>query len=159
MALAPGTPAPDFALPLIAGEAPLRLADYRGEKTVVLVFFPLAFSSLCTAEIGRIAEEYESWTRSGAEVVGISVDSPFVTQRFTRETGASFPIVSDFNRDVVTAYDVRNDDYFGMRGVANRSVFVVDRAGVIRYAWTAGDQDRLPPFDEVRGAVMDAGEA
>lgn len=156
MALEPGTPAPDFSLTLTPGEAPLRLADYRGHKTVVLLFFPLAFSSVCTNELCFMAERYEDWTDLDAEILGISVDSAFVNQRFTRETGAPFPILSDFNREAVAAYGVRNDDFFGMRGVADRSVFVIDRDGIIRYAWTTDDPEVLPPFDAVKAAVEKA---
>lgn len=153
MALAPGTPAPDFALTLRPGEAPLRLADYRGEKIVVILFFPLAFSSLCTAEMKDMTEGYDTWSGLDCEVLGISVDSGFVNQRFTAETGAPFPILSDFNREAVTAYGVRNDDYFGMKGVADRSAFVVDRNGEIAFSWTTDDPDEMPPYDQIEAAV------
>ena len=153
MALAPGSLAPDFALTLRPGEAPLRLADYRDEKVVVLLFFPLAFSSLCTLEMEDMARGYETWKALGAEILGVSVDSGFVNQRFTEETGAPFPILSDFNREAVTAYGVRNDDYFGMRGVADRSAFVVDREGRIAYSWTTDDPDEMPPYDQIEEAV------
>lgn len=153
MALNPGTHAPDFELVLKAGEAPLRLADYRGEKPVVLLFFPLAFSSQCTAEIAATVQRYDEWSDLGAEVLGISVDSAFVNQKFASECGAPFPILSDFNREAVTAYDVRNDDFFGMKGVANRAAFVVDRQGVVAYAWESDDPDVLPPFGEIEAAV------
>lgn len=153
MALAPGTPAPDFELSIQPGEAPLRLSDYRGEKPVVLLFFPLAFSSVCTAEMKQIVGGYDRWNALGAEVIGISVDSVYVTRLFANECGAAFPIVSDFNKEAVTAYDVRNDDFFGMKGVANRSAFVVDRRGVVAYAWESEDPDVLPPLEEIEAAI------
>lgn len=157
MPLTKGDPAPAFALPLKPGEAPLRLGDYRGQKPVVLLFFPLAFSETCTKEMRLVAEDYDSWRALDAEVVGISVDSPFVNQRFAEETGAPFPILSDFNRTATDAYDVRDDDFYGLEGVSKRAAFVVDRDGEIAYAWCSDDASDLPPFDEVREAVAGAG--
>lgn len=156
MALARGDLAPDFELPLKPGEAPLRLSDYRGQKPVVLFFFPQAFSPACTDEFTRLARDYEEWRALGVELIGVSVDSPWVTQRFAREVGAGFPIVSDFNREAMTAYGVRNDDYFGLRGVADRSAFVLDRSGRTVYAWVAEDDSLLPPFEAIRAAVAEA---
>jgi peroxiredoxin len=100
--------------------------------------------------------DYSRWTDLGAEVVGISVDSPFVNAKFAEETGAPFPILSDFNREVATAYGVRNDDYFGMKGVATRSVFVIDRDGTVTYVWTA-EEDEPPDLDDVLNAVRALG--
>lgn len=151
-----GDPAPDFALPLKPGEAPLRLGDYRGRRKVVLLFFPLAFSSTCTEEMCAVAEDYDRWTGFDAEVVGISVDSPFVNQRFAEECGCPFPVVSDFNREASAAYGVLQPDYHGLKGVSKRAAFVVDREGRIAYAWVSDDAGRLPPFEEIREAVRSA---
>lgn len=151
--LSVGSAAPPFELTLKPGEAPLRLADYQGEKPVVLLFFPLAFSSVCTTELRQAAQEYASWKELGTEIVGISVDSPFVNQKFAEECEAPFPIVSDFNRTVVTAYGVRNDDFFGMEGVSNRAAFVVDREGRVVYSWMSEDASVLPDFPAIREAV------
>lgn len=148
-----GTPAPDFALPLRVGEAPLRLSDYRGSSNVVILFFPLAFSGVCTQEMCMVQEDLAVWGELDATVLGISVDSIWVTQRFAAEHNLSYPILSDFNREAMTAYGVRNDDFFGMKGVANRSVFVVDREGTIVYSWMSEDADVLPDFEEVRGVL------
>lgn len=153
MPLSVGETAPDFALPLVPGEAPLRLSDYRGHRPVVLLFFPLAFSGVCTEEMTLVAEDYERWTDLDAEMIGVSVDSPFVNQRFAEECGAPFPIVSDFNRTTVDDYGVRNDDYFGLVGVANRSAFVIDREGTVVYSWMSVDSSVLPDFDAVRSAL------
>ena len=153
MALAVGSPAPDFALPYRPKEAPLRLSDYRGEKPVVLLFFPLAFSSTCTEEMCLVGETYDRWEEVGAEVLGISVDSPFVNRRFAEETGAPFPILSDFNRTASRAYDVLYEDYYGLEGVSKRAAFVVDREGRVAYAWVSEDAGVLPPLDEIRDSV------
>jgi len=145
-----GTKAPDFALPLRVGEAPLRLSDYLGERNVVILFFPLAFSGVCTQEMCQVQEELAAWGELDATVLGISVDSIWVTQRFAAEHDLSYPILSDFNKEAMTAYGVRNDDFFGMKGVANRSVFVVDREGTIVYSWMSEDAGILPDFQAVR---------
>lgn len=155
MPLAVGDVAPDFQLPLKPGEAPLRLADYRGSRRVVLLFFPLAFSGVCTEEMCVVAEDYSTWTGLGAEILGISTDSPFVNQKFAAECNAPFPILSDFNRDAIEAYGVRNDEG-SLKGVAYRSVFVVDRAGHIRYVWMSADPDVLPDFRAIKEAVANA---
>ncbi|NNF26896.1 MAG: redoxin domain-containing protein, partial [Gemmatimonadetes bacterium] len=120
-----GASAPDFQLSRKIGEPPFRLSDQRG-KPVVVLFFPLAFSGVCTKEICQVRDEWDLWRELDAVVVAISVDSAFTNHRFAQETKAPFPVLSDFNREACTAYGVRNDDYFGMRGVAQRSAFVVD---------------------------------
>ena len=152
MTLRVGDQAPDFSLPPAPGPDLVTLSSYRGEKNVVLLFFPLAFSSVCTDEMCRVAEDYGRWQELDAEVIGLSADSPFVTAKFAEETGAGFPIVSDFNKEAMTAYDVMYEDYWGLRGVAKRAAFVVDRAGVIRYAWVGDDSD-LPDFETIREVV------
>ena len=122
MPLSVGTPAPDFALPVKPKEDPLRLADYKGERSVVLMFFPLAFSSTCTAQMCAVAENYSAWEALDAEVIGISIDSPWVNQRFAAECGATFPIASDFNKDVSVAYDALYYEIMGLKGVTRRVV-------------------------------------
>jgi glutaredoxin-dependent peroxiredoxin len=156
MALKVGDPAPPFALPLVPGEAPLRLSDYMGERPVVLLFFPLAFSSVCTDEITSVAKDIAAFHELEAEVVAISVDSPFVTRRFAAECRATFPILSDFNREAIRAYDVLEPDYYGLRDVARRSAFVIDRDGTILYSWEASDEARLPDLEAIKRAIREA---
>ncbi|NIU30394.1 MAG: redoxin domain-containing protein [Gemmatimonadetes bacterium] len=152
----PGQRAPEIALPVKPGEAPLRLSDYRGERRVVVLFFPLAFSGTCTEEMRAAADGYDRWTELDAEIVGISVDSPFVNQRFAEECGCPFPVLSDFNREASRDYDVLYEDYHGLEGVSKRAAFVVDREGRIAYAWVSDDASRLPPFEEIREALREA---
>lgn len=156
MPLPVGAPAPDFELPLRPGEAPLRLADYRGQKSVVLLFFPQAFSNVCTEEICSVAEGYSAWKKLDAEVIGISVDSPFVNQRFALECNAPFPIVSDFNKETIAAYGVTCENYYGLKGVARRSVFVIDPEGRIVYSWMTENSSILPDLHEVKEAARAA---
>lgn len=155
MALDIGTQAPDFSLAPAPGPEKVSLSDFRGEKNVVLLFMPLAFSSVCTDEMCQMAENYAGWDDLNAQVLGVTIDSPFVTAKFREETKAPFPILSDFNRKAITAYDVKYDDFFGMSGVAKRSAFVIDREGVIRYAWSSDDAGVMPPLDEIRKAAAE----
>ena len=154
MALDVGAIAPDFELPLKIGEPPIRLSDYRDGKPVVLLFFPLAFSSVCTAEMCTVAENYSSWQGLDVEVIGISVDSPFVNQKFAEDCNAAFPIVSDFNKSASEAYGVLYDEFVGLKGVSKRAAFVVDKDGRIRYAWVSDDPKVTPDFDAIM-AVLD----
>lgn len=148
-----GADAPDFTAFAPPGEANFTLSEHRGRPTV-LMFVPLAFTSTCTAEFCHIAENWGQWGELGADVVGISVDSPFVNRKWGEEMGAPFPILSDFNKEAVNAYGVLQDELVGLRGVARRSVFVVDGEGRVTYAWVAENPGVLPPFDEIVEAVQ-----
>lgn len=147
-ALAPGAAAPDFSLPPAPGPERVTLAQHRGEP-VVLLFFPLAFSGVCTAELCGLAEDWSRWEAAGAKVLGISVDSPFVNRRFAEETRVPFPLLSDFNKEASEAYGVLYPDFYGLKGVSKRAAFVVDAEGVVAYAWVSEDAGVMPPFDEV----------
>lgn len=148
-----GDPAPDFELTWRVGDPPVRRSAYQGDEPLVILFFPLAFSPVCTDEMCRIADDWSAWATLEAKVLGISVDSPWVNVRFAGETGVPFPLLSDFNTDVAAAYGVRNDDYFGMRGVADRAAFVVAADGTVAWSWHTDDDSVLPPFDEIREIV------
>lgn len=154
---AAGAKAPEFSLTHQIGQAPVRLSDAVAKGPVVLLFFPLAFSSVCTTEICAVAEDWSTWQSLGAQVFGVSIDSPFVNARFAEACKAPFPILSDFNRDAATAYGVRNDDFFGMKGVANRAAFVIDGSGVVRWSWVSEDPGVMPDFDAIRDAVKALG--
>jgi len=147
-----GTSAPDFSLLRALGEDPVTLSQHLGEP-VVLLFVPLAFSGVCTKELCHVSESWGVWGSLGAQVYAISVDSPFVNRKWGNEMGVPFPILSDFNRTAASAYGVLRKDLGGLRGVANRSVFVIDAAGFLRYRWVGEDPGVLPPFDEVVAAV------
>ncbi len=151
-----GSEAPDFSLLTSLGKDPVTLSQHSGEP-VVLMFVPLAFSGTCTEELCHVGEHWSRWSSLGAAVYAISIDSPFSNQRWRREMDVPFPILSDFNKKAASAYGVLQDDFFGLRGVAKRSVFVVDGKGRISYAWVTDDPGVLPPFDEVAGAVRALG--
>lgn len=148
-----GQPAPDFELPREPGDDPVKLSDYRGEKNVVLLFFPLAWSSVCTAELCSVRDDYDAYAELDAQILGISVDSPFALQRWAAEQGFPFPLLSDFNREAAKSYGALYDELLGLRGVARRAAFVIDRDGVVRYREvleSAGDQ---PDFDAVKSTL------
>ncbi len=147
-----GSTAPDFTLLDAFGSDPVTLSGHRGAP-VVLMFVPLAFSGTCTTELCHVGEHWGDWGSLGATVYAISIDSPFANQRWREEMEIPFQVLSDFNREAATAFGVLVEDFFGLRGVAKRSVFVVDGAGVIRYSWASDDPSVLPPFDEVVRAV------
>lgn len=152
MALKVGTQAPDFTLPSKPGET-LTLSSLRG-KNVVLLFFPAAFTSVCTREMCTIAEDYSAYEKLNAQPLAISVDTPWTLQKFAAESKANFPFLSDFNKNVTRDYDVYREDFaFGMKGVANRAVFVVGPDGVIKYAWVGENPGVFPDLDAVKAAL------
>jgi peroxiredoxin len=122
----------------------VTLSQDRG-KNVVLLFYPAAFTGVCTKEMCTVAEDFGSYQALDAEVLAISVDTPWVVTKFAAESNATFPFLSDFNKTVIEAYDVlRRDFAFGMKGVAERAVFVVNREGAITYAWRASGRVPRP---------------
>ena len=157
MTLGVGHTAPEFALPVKPREAPIRLSDFQGEKPVVLLFFPLAFSSVCTEEMCTVAENYAAWRALDAQVIGISVDSPYVNVKFAEECKAPFPIASDFNKNVSADYDALVDDMGGLKGVTKRAAYVIDRSGTIVYAWEGENPGVMPDFGAIMEAVEKAG--
>lgn len=156
MALKVGDTAPDFTLPKAPRE-PVSLGEYRGQ-TVVLLFFPLAYSSTCTEELCTVAENWTAWEAVDARVVGISVDSPYVNRRYAEDLGVPFPILSDFNKDVTRAYDVYREALGELRGVSERAAFVVNGDGVITYVWVDTNPGVMPPLEEIRRAAGRAAE-
>lgn len=155
MAIKVGDRAPGFTLQARPTEV-VSLSDYLGEQAVVLLFFPLAYSSVCTEEICTVAEDYGAYRDLGAQVVGVSVDSPFVNQKFAADCNATFPILSDFNKEAVTAYGVLRDDLIGLKGVSNRAAFVIDKTGKVVYAWVTETPQEMPPFEEIKAALQAA---
>ena len=152
MALSVGTLAPDFTLPAKPGET-LTLSSLRG-RSVVLLFFPAAFTGVCTKEMCTVAEDYGAYAALNAQPVAISVDTPWTLAKFAAESKAEFPFVSDFNKTVTRAYDVYREDFaFGMKGVSERAVFVIDPQGVITYAWVGENPGVFPDLDAVKKAL------
>ena len=151
MALANDTQAPDFELPNQFGEH-IRLREFRGKKPVTLVFFPLAFSSTCTTELCALRDNISTFTESGVELIGISVDSKATLRAWAEREGFEFNLLADFwpHGDVAKDYDVFLDD----KGYANRATFMIDLNGVIRASFiTAPGEPRS--LEEYRAALKD----
>ena len=104
MSIRVGEPAPDFALRGTQGDEPVRLSSFKGERNVVLLFFPLAWTSVCTKEMCSIRDSYAEYGKLNAQVLGISVDSPPALKAWSKEEGFPFPLLSDFNKDVSASY-------------------------------------------------------
>lgn len=151
MVLRIGQKVPDFALFDSAGNE-RKLSDFIKKGNTVIAFFPFAFSGVCDREMCAIRDTPASLSRN---FVGISVDSVFTLKIFAQTYGFEFPLLSDFNKKVAKTFDVLQDPWvtFGYRGVAKRSVFVVDKKGVLRYRWISDDPGKEPPYDQVSAAL------
>lgn len=155
MSLSPGQAAPDFRL-YNTNKEEVSLRDYNG-KPLVLLFFPMAFTSVCTAELCAVRDAMAIYNDLNAAVLGISVDSLFTLKRFQEEQQLNFPLLSDFNKEVSQAYGAYYETFaFGMKGVSKRSAFVVDPGGVIRYAEileNAGEQPNLQAVQQTLASL------
>ncbi len=134
----------------------IDLGDEIGKRKIVLLFFPLAFSGVCTSELCAMRDDWSRWSGLGAKVYGISVDSPFVNMKFAKENNLPFPLLSDFNREASKAYGVLMEDLFGLKNVSMRSAFVIDRKGRIAYSWVAENPAVEPDYAAVQQAVQSA---
>lgn len=159
MALQPGTQAPDFVLKSksATGLDDIRLSDQFGKKPVVLLFFPFAFTGVCTAEMCTIRDTLNVYGSLGATVYGISVDSPFAQEAMAQKEGLNFPLLSDFNKEVSSAYGVLYEDFIGFKGVSNRAVFVIGKDGKIVFSSYSDDPKVVPDFDQVQAALKSLG--
>ncbi|MGH7549950.1 MAG: redoxin domain-containing protein [Gemmatimonadota bacterium] len=152
MAVQPGDPAPTFELPDVPGHT-IDLAERIGKRPVVLLFFPLAFSPTCTTEMCAMRDGWSVWKDLDAEVLAISVDSPFVTQRFRDEHDLPFPVLSDFNREAAREYGVLYENFYGLNDVAKRAVFLIDADGQVAYRWVSEDAGVEPDYEEVKEVI------
>jgi len=152
MPLTIGQSAPNFTL-FNTEKKEISLTDYKG-KNVVLLFFPLAFTGVCTAELCNIRDNYNSYTSLNAEVIGISVDSLFVLEKFKNSENYNFDLLSDFNKTASKDYDTLYETFaFGMQGVSKRSAFVVDKNGILQYAEVLEDAGKQPNFDAIKACL------
>ena len=152
MATQVGESAPAFTLKNTDLEE-VSLADFSGRK-IVLLFVPLAFSGPCTQELCDISADINAYDDLGAQVLGISVDSPFSLKAWVEKDGITIPLLSDFNKEVSAAYGAQFEDLLGFKGVAKRSAFVVDGAGVVRYASVSDDPKQLPDFEAIKACLQ-----
>ena len=148
-----GTTAPDFTLFSNTREK-VSLAGLRG-KTVVLAFFPAAFTGVCEKELCSFRDSLANLNELNATVLGIGVDAPFANNAFAQRNNVNFPLLSDYTRDATRAYDIALDDFAGMPGytASKRAVYVVDPDGTIQYAWVGPNPGVEPNYEEVNQAV------
>ncbi len=152
MAAEVGSKAPDCTLPNQSLQ-PVRLAEQFPRQTTILAFFPAAFTSVCTKEMCTFRDSLAQLNQVHAQVFGISVDSPFSLKVFGEQQHLNFPLLSDFNKEAIQLYGVYNEDMRGLKGVAKRAVFVVDRAGIVRHREVLDNPGNEPDYGKVNQAV------
>jgi peroxiredoxin len=147
------TKAPNFTLKN-QGREDVSLSDHAG-KNVILAFFPAAFTGVCEKELCTFRDSVAALTQLNATVLGLCVDAPFSNAAFATQNELNFDVLSDYSRSTVRAYDVVHDDFAGMAGytAAQRSVFIVDGDGIIRYRWVAPNPGVEPDYDEVQAEL------
>ena len=152
MALQIGQQAPNFTV-ISTDKQEVSLDQYKG-KNVLLLFFPLAFTGVCTAELCSTRDNIAVYNDTNAEVLAVSVDSPFTLGKFKEENNLNFTLASDFNKDAATAYGSLYDEFvLGMQGVAKRSAFVIDQNGTIQYAEVLESAGDLPNFEAIQNTL------
>lgn len=152
MALQPGSAAPQFTL-ISTEKKPVSLSDFKGKK-VVLHFFPMAFTGVCTTQLCTMRDSFGYYDGLNAVILGISVDSPFTLAKFKEENNYQFELLSDFNKEVSTAYGCIYEEFvLGLKGVSKRSAFVIDEEQNIIYAEVLEKATDLPDFAVIAEAV------
>ena len=146
-----GSKAPDFTL-TNEERKPVTLSQQRG-KPVVLAFFPAAFSSVCQKELCTFRDSMARLNDAKAQVYGISIDTFFTLKAFHDAQNLTFPLLSDFNKEVIREYGVFNPDMIGLKGIAKRAVFVLDRDGVVRHKEVLEDARNEPNYEAVFAAL------
>lgn len=158
MALSAGDPAPDFTLP-DDSMTPFTLADERAKGPVVLLFFPGAFTSVCTTELNTVGNDYQAYQDLGAQVVGISTDSPFALAEFKRVNGFPFRLLSDHDAEVSAAYGAKYDNDFTpmkLDRISKRAAFVVRQDGSLASVEVLDNAGEQPDFGRIKNALKDA---
>ncbi len=151
----PGEKAPSFTL-ADTERKPRSLNEFlRPHGSALLAFFPGAFTSVCTREMCTLRDNLAELGKINAQVVGISVNDPFTNKAFADRNNLTFPLLSDYNRDVVRLFNVYHENFGGLKGytVAKRSVFILDSNGVITYKWVSEDPGKEPNYDELKKAA------
>lgn len=148
-----GDKAPDFAL-RASDKSLITLSEQRG-KNVVLLFFPFAFTSVCTKELCEMRDSLADYERLDAQILAISVDSPFTLAKWKEEQGFNFPLLSDFNKTVSKKYDSLYKEFgMGLKGVSKRAAFVIDKTGLVKYAEVLENAGEIPDFSAVKEALQ-----
>ncbi|MFN4313122.1 MAG: redoxin domain-containing protein [Chitinophagaceae bacterium] len=149
MAIQKGQLAPDFSL-YDSDKNKVSLSDFKG-RNVLLLFFPQAFTSVCTKELCGVRDNIARYSDANAQVLGISVDSVFTLAQFKESQQFNFPLLSDFNKTASTAYDsIYNDWILDMKGVSKRSAFIIDKQGVLQYAEVLENAGEEPNYEAIQ---------
>lgn len=157
MPLSVGTKAPDFTLKSKQGEnlVDVKLSERLAQKNVVLLFFPLAFTGVCTQEMCDVSQGLNAYRELGTDVIAVSVDSPFAQEAWAKKENIGVTLVSDLNKEVTKAYDVLFPGLAGIGDSAARAAFVIDRSGTIRYAEQTPSPKEIPNFGAIKAALRD----
>ena len=155
MTLSVGTTAPDFTLKTKTPEglSEVSLSSHKESSSVVLLFFPFAFTGVCTEETCSVRDDLSTYENLNAKVYGISVDSPFAQEAMALKENLNFPLLSDFNKETSLAYGVLYEDFIGFKGVSKRSAFVISKNGKILFAWSSEDPKQLPDFEAIKAVL------
>lgn len=149
MTIKVGEVAPQFSL-YSSEKENISLSQFEGKKKVLL-FFPLAFTGVCTEELCTMRDNIAEYDKLDAQILAISVDSLFTLEKFKAEQRINFPLLSDFNKEVSRMYDCIHETFaFEMQGVSKRSAFVIDGSDIIRYAEVLEDPTKLPDFESIK---------
>jgi peroxiredoxin len=152
MALSVGQQAPQFAL-YDTNKNKISLGDFKG-KNVILLFFPMAFTSTCTKEMREMRDSFDVYNSLNTEVIGISVDTHFTLAKYKAENNLNFTLLSDFNKKTIKDYDVYHENFsYDYIGVAERAVFVIDKNGIIQYVEQTPNLGDYPDMAALKKAV------
>lgn len=143
----------NFTLQNSNGEK-VSLEELLKEGKVLLLFFPLAFSSVCTDELCTARDNMKMYNSLNVNVVGLSIDSFFVLKVFKKTNNINFTLLSDFNKEISARFDVLYDDFFGMKGVSKRAAFLINQDYKIEYAEVLEDSGELPDFKQIQNAIL-----
>jgi peroxiredoxin len=150
MAILVGQQAPDFSL-YNSEMGKVNLGDFKNSKNVLILFFPQAFTGVCTKELCSVRDGINKYHNDSTEVLGISVDSVFTLAKFKAEQQYNFSLLSDFNKDVSNLYEAIHESFtdMGMKGVSKRSAFIIDKSGVVQYAEVLDNPGQMPDFNAI----------
>jgi peroxiredoxin len=152
MAAEVGSKAPEFTLANQDRE-PVKLSDQIGSGNIVLAFFPGAFSGVCTKEMCTLRDSMSQLSGLGAKLYGISTDTFFTLKAWGDQQKLGFPLLSDYNKDAIKAYDVVNPDMVGLKNIAKRAVIVIDKGGIVRYREVLDDARNEPDYEKLKQAL------
>ncbi len=151
----PGERAPNFTLVDYERKPRILQDAVKPNPATVLAFFPGAFTSVCTREMCTLRDGLAELNKINAQLFAISINDPWTNKAFSDQNKLNFPILSDYNREVVRQYNVFHENFGGLKGytVAKRAVFILDSNGVVTYKWVTEDPSKEPPYEEVKKAV------